>query len=90
MSVLQYQRVDTNLLISQLAGETVLMDTVTGEYFGINTVGTKIWDLLMAPCTVHSLVDSLVATYEITFEQCIIEVNQFLQQLESRKLVVIV
>ena len=42
MTTLRYQRVDANLLVSQLAGETVLMNTTTGDYFGINAVGTKI------------------------------------------------
>ncbi len=90
MSAIRYQRVDTNLLVSQLAGETVLMNTVSGDYFGINTVGTKIWNLLTAPATITSLVESLVASYDIAPDQCENEVNIFLKNLESRKLVVIV
>ncbi|NBX12083.1 MAG: PqqD family protein [Chitinophagaceae bacterium] len=90
MSAIRYQRVDTNLLVSQLAGETVLMNTVTGDYFGINTVGTKIWNLLTAPATITSLVESLVASYDIAPDQCENEVNIFLKNLESRKLLVIV
>ena len=90
MSAIRYQRVDTNLLVSQLAGETVLMNTVTGDYFGINVVGTKIWNLLAASATITSLVESLVASYDISPDQCENEVNIFLKNLESRKLVVIV
>ena len=90
MSAIRYQRVDTNLLVSQLAGETVLMNTVTGDYFGINAVGTKIWNLLTAPATVTSLVESLMSSYDISRDQCESEVNIFLKNLESRKLVVIV
>ena len=90
MEMVQYQRVDTNLLVSQLAGETVLMNTLTGDYFGINTVGTKIWNLLTAPATITSLVESLVASYDISPDQCENEVNIFLKNLESRKLLVIV
>ena len=90
MTALRYQRVDTNLLVSQLAGETVLMNTATGDYFGINAVGTKIWNLLAQPVSSDTLVDSLIGTYDISSEQCRIEVKQFLQNLESRKLVVLV
>ena len=90
MTALRYQRVDANLLVSQLAGETVLMNTATGDYFGINAVGTKIWNLLAQPVSTDFLVESLVETYDITTEQCRIEVKQFLQNLESRKLVVLV
>ncbi|NBY24272.1 MAG: PqqD family protein [Chitinophagaceae bacterium] len=66
------------------------MNTVTGDYFGINAVGTKIWNLLTTPATITSLVESLVASYDISSEQCENEVNVFLKNLESRKLVVIV
>ena len=90
MTALRYQRVDTNLLVSQLAGETVLMNTATGDYFGINAVGTKIWNLLAQPVSSDTLVESLIGTYDISSEQCRIEVKQFLQNLESRKLVVLV
>jgi hypothetical protein len=90
MSAIRYQRVDTNLLVSQLAGETVLMNAVTGDYFGINVVGTKIWNLLAAPATLTSLVESLVTSYDIAPDQCENEVNVFLKNLESRKLLVIV
>ena len=90
MTALRYQRVDTNLLVSHLAGETVLMNTATGDYFGINAVGTKIWNLLAQPVSTDSLVESLVGTYDISIEQCGVEVKQFLQNLESRKLVVLV
>ena len=90
MTALRYQRVDANLLVSQLAGETVLMNTTTGDYFGINAVGTKIWNLLAQPVSTDSLLESLVGSYDISMEQCRIEVKQFLQNLESRKLVVLV
>ena len=90
MTALRYQRVDTNLLVSQLAGETVLMNTDTGDYFGINAVGTKIWNLLAQPVSTDSLVESLIGTYDISTEQCSVEVEKFLQNLESRKLVVLV
>ena len=90
MTALRYQRVDTNLLVSQLAGETVLMNTATGDYFGINAVGTKIWNLLAQPVSSDTLVESLVGSYDISSEQCRIEVKQFLKNLESRKLVVLV
>jgi len=42
----RYKRNDENFLISQLGQELVLMDTKTGDYLGINAVGTHIWNLL--------------------------------------------
>jgi hypothetical protein len=39
----------------EVAGETVILDTASGQYFALNPVGTAIWQYLQAPCTVESL-----------------------------------
>jgi hypothetical protein len=86
MSELRYQRVEGKFLVSQLADETVLMDTVSGDYMGLNPVGTVIWDLLQQPQTVATLVTLLLDRYEVTEEQCRNEVEPFLQELDKRKM----
>jgi Coenzyme PQQ synthesis protein D (PqqD) len=86
MSELRYQRVEGKFLVSQLADETVLMDTVSGDYMGLNPVGTVIWDLLQQPQTVATLVRLLLDRYEVTEEQCRNEVEPFLQELDKRKM----
>jgi Coenzyme PQQ synthesis protein D (PqqD) len=86
MSELRYQRVEGKFLVSQLADETVLMDTVSGDYMGLNPVGTVIWDLLQQPQTVATLVTLLLDRYEVTEEQCRNEADSFLQELDKRKM----
>ena len=81
-----YTRVTDRFLISQLAGETVLMDKQSGEYFGINQVGTTIWELLAAACTIDQLVGKLMERYAIDEATCSTEVSQFLKMLESKKM----
>lgn len=86
MSELRYKRVEGKFLVSQLADETVLMDTVSGDYMGLNPVGTTIWGLLQEPHTISSLVLELLSRYEVTEEQCRQEVEPFLQELDKRKM----
>ena len=84
-----YTRVTDRFLVSLLAGETVLMDKQTGDYFGINKVGSTIWELLQAPSTADALVGQLLDRYEVDAATCSTEVKQFLALLESKKMLVI-
>jgi len=83
----RYKRNEGNFLISQLGQELVLMDTKTGDYLGINAVGTHIWNLLAGSKSVQELVTDLVSHFEVTEVQCQAEVEQFLSDLEKRKMV---
>jgi hypothetical protein len=89
MVELRYRRVEGKFLVSQLADETVLMDTVSGDYMGLNPVGTAIWELLQEPQTISSLVTVLTSRYEVTEDLCRQEVAPFLQELEKRKMLAV-
>ncbi len=83
----RYKRNERNFLISQLGQELVLMDTKTGDYLGINAVGTHIWNLLAGSKSVQELVTDLISHFEVTEAQCKTEVEQFLSDLEKRKMI---
>ncbi|MFN5608027.1 MAG: PqqD family protein [Bacteroidota bacterium] len=83
----RYKRDGGNFLISQLGQELVLMDTKTGDYLGINAVGTHIWNLLADSKSVQELVTELISLFEVTEAQCKTEVEQFLSDLEKRKMI---
>jgi len=84
-----YSRVTDRFLISHLAGETVLMDKQTGDYFGINKVGTAIWELLETPSTTDQIVTKLLERYEIDEATCRIELSAFLDAIEAKKMLLI-
>jgi hypothetical protein len=83
----RYKRNEGNFLISQLGSELVLMDTKSGDYLGVNVVGTQIWNLLVDSKSVTDLVAELTKQFEVSEEQCLAEVEKFLYDLEKRKMV---
>jgi len=85
--MMRYKRNEGNFLISQLGTELVLMDTKSGNYLGINTVGTHIWNLLADSKTITDLVAELTSHFEVTEAQCQAEVERFLSELEQKKMV---
>jgi len=83
----RYKRNEGSFLISQLGTELVLMDTKSGNYLGINTVGTHIWNLLADSKSITDLVTELTSRFEVTEAQCQVEVERFLNELEQKKMV---
>lgn len=45
-------------------GRTILLDPDAGEYFGLDEVGSRIWELLGDGATLAQAVDALEAEYE--------------------------
>lgn len=72
---------------ADLGGESVLLDPVSGRYFGLNEVGTRIFELLGEPRSVSSIVDVLVQEYEVSEDQLRRDVEQFVSEMMSRGLV---
>lgn len=69
-----------------LDGKIVLLSIENGEYYNMNEVGSRIWALLEKPMTVATLVETLLAEFEVTRAQCEQEALAFLEQLRQDKL----
>jgi len=67
--------------------ETVLMSTEGNRYFSLNTLGTDIWELLEQPISKQEIIDVIRGNYDVDEEQARQDVTEFLEALESRKLI---
>ncbi|WAH57642.1 PqqD family peptide modification chaperone [Pseudomonas silvicola] len=81
-----YKRND-GLLAAASGDELLMMSVERGRYFNLNEVGARIWELLATPTSVQSLVQSLVAEYEVAPAVASQEVQAFLLALQQRGLV---
>lgn len=76
-------------VVSAAEGDrTVLLDPVQGEYFGLDEVGSRIWELLPAHPTAAVLADRLFEEYEAPRETLAADAARLLGELAARKLVV--
>jgi hypothetical protein len=71
----------------EVAGETVILDAASGQYFALNPVGTSIWQQLQSPRSVGSLCEMLRAEYDVPAEQCEADVSALLVQLAAKGLI---
>jgi hypothetical protein len=74
-------RVAPEQLSRDLDGEIIILNLCTGTYYGLEHVGARIWGLIQEPRTVAQLRDALVAEYEVSREQCDIDLQRLLQEL---------
>lgn len=75
------------LITCDLDNEIVILDQSSGVYFGLNAVGTRVWELIQEPRSIGSLCDTLLTEYDVTPEQCISEVLALAQTLAAQHLI---
>lgn len=78
------QRNDS-VIFSDIDDQVVMMDLDSGDYFELNTVGTRIWELLETPTTVNGLVKTLLSEFDIAEDVCRTETEDFIRKMLDLK-----
>jgi len=76
-----------NQVSADINGETVMMSVEHGSYFGLDTIGSRIWSLIENPISVANIIDILIAEYEVTRNACTVDVIRFLSDLYGKGLI---
>lgn len=76
-----------SLVAVDMEGETVMLSIEKGKYYGMDPVGSKIWNLINESRSLSGLIELLVGEYEVEAEQCKNDVLKFLQYLVEEGLV---
>lgn len=72
---------------TDLDGEKVMMNLERGEYFMMNEVGSRIWEIISKPINVKDIIETLRSEYEVDEETCKCTVIDFLTGLNHAKLI---
>lgn len=81
---------ETNIVFNEMDGETIMMSIENGEYYGLNSVASRIWQLLESPRAVSEICDAVLPDYDVTREQCAQDVLFFLNRMAEKGVVKIV
>ena len=82
-------RNDAELLTTVVDGELIGMSIEQGACYGLNGVGTRIWDLLAEPRSIASLCEQLIGEYQVNADQCLQEVLDLVEELRAEGLVTV-
>ena len=57
--------VHPSVLCRQLSGETVLLNLESGIYYGLDPVGTRVWQLLLQGQTIADICGTMIDEYDV-------------------------
>lgn len=73
-----------------LAGEAVILGLNKSEYYGLNDVGTIIWNLIQEPKKVSEVVELILNEYDAENEKCEKDIISLLNEMEKNNLLEVV
>lgn len=68
-------------------GETVIVDPVSGRYYGLNDYAVRVWTLIQQPRSVGELRDALLAEYEVAPDELLEDMTALILELAAAGLV---
>lgn len=80
-------RPGANVLFRELEGEGILLSLDSGKYFGLDAVGTRIWQLLATGPTLGGVCDTLAAEFDAEPATIEVDLLALLTELSTHGLV---
>lgn len=92
MSEFKYNNIEVqpDVLHQFIDGEAVLLDLQSESYFGLNEVGSRIWELLREGHTLDSIHEILSREYDVEPEALQADMEQLITDLLAANLVRVV
>jgi hypothetical protein len=81
-------RVHSSVLSRELGGETVLLNLESGVYYGLDPVGTRVWNLLAQDLTVADVHSIMVEEYDVAPETLQRDLEELVGELCEKQLLV--
>jgi len=73
----------------QVDNETVLLELDSGRYFGLDPVGSRLWQLLVELGSTEAVAQAAHREYDISLEQLTQDIDALVGALAEHKLVVV-
>jgi hypothetical protein len=83
MAKQRYRRTIT-LLEAEVGDDLVVLDVQAGTCFGFNEVAATIWRELETPKSFDELRDTLVASYDVSIEECSVGLKDLLNEFVDK------
>lgn len=82
-------KVTPEILSSKIDEEIVLLSIELGFFSSLDPVGSTIWEILSKrPSAVEELSCQLMEEYEVDKETCMRDVQEFIEDMVSKKLII--
>ena len=79
--------VSEDILVKELEGEAVLLNLKTESYFGLDEVGTRMWNVLTSSNSIQDAHKILLQEYEVDQEVLIHDIENFVKRLIKEEMI---
>jgi coenzyme PQQ biosynthesis protein PqqD len=88
MNLQSYPQRKEQVIAQKASNDFLLFDMNDGNYYSLNEVGCRIWELCDGNRSVAELIQSLAAEYDAPAESLANDVLELIEKLQSGKLIV--
>ena len=78
-----YSALNKAELLENIDEDKVMMDLEKGQYFALNSVGSRIWEEIQSPVKISEVVNTLLSEYDVDRETCEKSVMEFIEGLDN-------
>jgi hypothetical protein len=82
-------RISDDIVYREVDGSIVTLSLTSGEYVGLDAIGSHIWRLIEQDGQKESIRRGLLAEFDLGDKECDEELDAFLSMLTAKKLVAI-
>ncbi len=75
-----------NIIWRVIEGETVLLDPISGKYFGLNAVGCSFWEKVNGLLSLQEIADQMLQEYEVEEEVLTGDILELVSSMEAQGL----
>lgn len=75
------------IISSKINNETVMIDVDFENYYGLEEIGTRIWELLATQISFDGLCNKLISEFNVSREQCESDIIPFLLELIEQRMI---
>lgn len=79
--------IPAQVMARQVGTETVILDLASGTYFGLDSVGARIWELMGEGKTLVQVCDTMQAEFEVSRADIERDVIDLVKKLQAQQLI---
>jgi hypothetical protein len=80
-------KVAPNTLYREIQGEAVLLHLDSGEYFGLDDVGTRVWQLIVEKGDLAAVEATMLEEFDVDPSRLSHDLQQMIKELVAKRLV---
>ncbi len=80
-------KIPEDVVFQNVGEETVLLNFETGVYYGLDAIGTRVWELLSKKGNLGGVFDDMIDEYEVAPQDLKRDILRLVEELQAKSLI---